>query len=134
MGYEQDFKYKDVLRSLYNAAKTISDNVFVGNRPTAVTEQMKDFIVVSIPGQMYSMTYGYGYGNAPTYCTIESYVRLKKSGVEDVDKMEQFIEKIISIFPISDDIIIASRPSVMLRGSDGLGFSAALIRASLTIK
>ena len=33
MGYEQDFKYKDALKSLFDAAKTVSENVFTNDRP-----------------------------------------------------------------------------------------------------
>lgn len=134
MGYEQDFKFKLALKSLYDSAKSISDKVFVANRPSAVPNQMKEFIVVALPEQIKPMVYGGGFGNVETYCTIEAYVRLKKSGAEDVDKMEAIINKITSLFPISNEVMTASRPSVMLRGSDGLGFSAALIRAAITIK
>ena len=75
MGYEQDFKYKDALKSLFDAAKTVSENVFTNDRPAAVPKQMDYFIVVSLPGLLSSMTYGSGFGNIRTYCTIEVYVR-----------------------------------------------------------
>lgn len=78
MGYEQDFKYKDALKSLFDAAKTVSENVFTNDRPAAVPKQMDNFIVVSLPGLLSSMTYGSGFGNIRTYCTIEVYVRQKK--------------------------------------------------------
>ena len=44
MGYEQDFKYKDALKSLFDAAKTVSENVFTNDRPAAVPKQMDNFI------------------------------------------------------------------------------------------
>lgn len=134
MGHGQDFKYKDALRSLFDTCKTVTGNVYVNDRPAATPGQMEEFIVVSLPGQMSSATYGSGFGNVRTYCTLESYVRLKKSGVEDVDRQSVMVGKLLSLFPISNGSITASRPRVVLKGADGLGFSAVLIRADLRIK
>lgn len=134
MGYEQDFKYKDALESLFDAARAVSENVFTNDRPEAVAKQMNDFIVVSLPGLLSAMTYGCGFGNIRTYCTFEVYVRRKKGGSEDLERMDTIVGEILSLFPISDDCIIASTPKLTLKGSDGLGFSATLIRADLVIK
>lgn len=134
MGYEQDFKYKDALKSLFDAARSVSENVFMNDRPEAVAKQMNDFIVVSLPGLLSAMTYGSGFGNIRTYCTFEVYVRRKKGGSEDLERMDTVVGEILSLFPISDDCIIASTPKLTLKGSDGLGFSATLIRADLVIK
>ena len=57
MGYEQ-LGSKDALKSLFDAAKTVSENVFTNDRPAAVPKQMDNFIVVSLPGLLSSMTYG----------------------------------------------------------------------------
>lgn len=134
MGYEQDFKYKDALKSLFDATNTVSDSVFTNDRPAAVAKQMNDFIVVSLPGLLSATTYGSGFGNIRTYCTIEIYVRQKKGGAEDLGKMDSLVGKVLSLFPISDKAITAFNPKLTLKGSDGLGFSATLIRAELVIK
>lgn len=134
MGYEQDFKYKDALKSLFDMAKTVSDNVFTNDRPAAVPKQMDYFIVVSLPGLLSSMTYGSGFGNIRTYCTIEVYVRQKKGGAEDLEQMDTIVGDILSLFPISDNFISVSNPKLTLKGNDGLGFSATLIRTDLVIK
>lgn len=134
MSYEVDLRFEEALRSLYDAGKSVCENVFTGDRPSAVPKQMDDFIVVSIPGTLESTVFGGGYGNVPSYCDIEVYVRLKKNGMEDVSKMGDVCRSILKMFPISDDTITASRPRMMLKGNDGLGFSAALIRADLLIK
>ena len=131
---EQDFKYKDALKSLFDMAKTVSDNVFTNDRPAAVPKQMDNFIVVSLPGLLSSMTYGSGFGNIRTYCTIEVYVRQKKGGAEDLEQMDTIVGDILSLFPISDNFISVSNPKLTLKGNDGLGFSATLIRTDLVIK
>lgn len=134
MSYEVDLKFEEALKSLYDAGKSVCENVFTGDRPAAVPKQMEEFIVVSIPGTLESTVCGGGYGNVPSYCDIEIYVRLKKTGIEDVSKMENTCRKILELFPISDNTITATRPRITLKGNDGLGFSATLIRANLLIK
>lgn len=134
MAYTEDFNISGALGSLYNSAKTVSQNVFTGGRPTATPEQMTDFVVVSIPSRMESSTFGGGYGVTPSYCNIEVYVKLRKGGVENLTKLDSMLKQILDLFPINNEMILASRPTVMLRGNDGLGFSAVLVRAELIIK
>lgn len=134
MSYKDDFKVKDALQSLYGLGKLISNHVFTGNRPQATPEQMTDFVVVSIPTRLGSSTYGGGYGVTSGYCNIEIYTKLKKSGMEDVNKMSEKVDSVLSMMPYHDEIIQIARPQVMLRGNDGLGFSATLVRAELVIK
>lgn len=134
MSYTDDYNIKDVLQSLYGLGKEISNNVFTGDRPQAVPEQMKEFVVVSIPNRLESTTFGGGYGVIPSICNIEIFVKLKKSGVENIDKMDTMIRSALEMFPYSDENIQVVRPTVLLRGNDGLGFSAVLIRAELVLK
>lgn len=116
MSYEVDLKFEEALKSLYDVGKSVCENVFTGDRPAAVPKQMEEFIVVSIPGTLESTVCGGGYGNVPSYCDIEIYVRLKKTGIEDVSKMENTCRKILELFPISDNTITATRPRITLKG------------------
>lgn len=134
MSYREDFKVRDVLQSLYGLGKLVSDYVFTGNRPQATPEQMKEFVVVSVPSRLESLTCGGGYGVTSGYCNIEVYVRLKKSGMEDVAKTDEMVGDLLDMLPYQDEFVLLAKPQVMLRGSDGLGFSAVLIRAELVIK
>lgn len=134
MSYREDFKVKGALQSLYGLGKLISEHVFTGNRPQATPEQMTDFVVVSIPSRMESSTYGGGYGVQSSFCNIEIYTKLKKSGMEDVNKLDSMVGDVLDLMPYQDNVILLSRPQVMLRGNDGLGFSAVLVRAELLIK
>jgi hypothetical protein len=134
MSYREDFKVRDALQSLYGLGKLVSDYVFTGNRPQATPEQMKEFVVVSIPSRLESLTCGGGYGVTSGYCNIEVYVRLKKSGMEDVAKMDEMVGDLLDMLPYRDEFVLLAKPQVMLRGSDGLGFSAVLIRTELVIK
>ena len=134
MSYREDFKLTEALNSAYEIGKLISDHVFTGNRPQAIPEAMKDFVVVSIPSRMESSTYGGGYGMTSGYCNFEIYVRQKKGGMEDLKKLNTMLGELLDAFPYSDTRMQLARPIVALRGNDGLGFSAALVRAELVIK
>lgn len=134
MSYIEDFNVGKVLQSLYGLGAQICNNVYTGNRPQATPEQMKEFIVVSVPGRLESSTYGGGYGTTQTYCNVEVFVKLKKSGHEDLVKLDNLLGSLISRFPYKDDIIQLTNPKIMLRGNDGLGFSAALVRTELLVK
>lgn len=134
MSYRKDFNISNAIKSLYGLGELVSDNVFTGNRPQAVPEQLQDFVVVSIPSRLESSTIGGGYGSTSAYCNFEIYVRLKKGGMENQTKMNDMLGELLDIFPYSDDAIMVTKPVVALRGNDGLGFSAVLVRAELLIK
>ena len=87
MSYIEDFNVGKVLQSIYGLGAQICNNVYTGNRPQATPEQMKEFIVVSVPGRLESSTYGGGYGATQTYCNVEVFVKLKKNGNKDAEKM-----------------------------------------------
>lgn len=134
MAYTDDFNVSGALRSLYDKAREVSNNVFTGGRPQAVPEQMNEFLVVSIPSRLESSTIGGGYGVTQAFCNIEVYVKLRKGGVENLTKLDSMLKKVLGLFPIDNETIIATKPTVALRGNDGLGFSAVLVRADLVIK
>lgn len=134
MSYTDDFKIKDALQSRYGLGKLISNNVYTGNRPQATPEQMKDFVVVSIPNTLESATYGSGFGIAPSYCNFEIFVKLKKGGFEDLNKVDNMLNGLFDIIPFKDEVIQITNPKVKLKGNDGLGFSAVLVRAELLLK
>lgn len=134
MSYTDDFKIKDALQSLYGLGKLISNNVYTGNRPQATPDQMKDFVVVSIPSTLESATYGSGFGIAPSYCNFEIFVKLKKGGFEDLNKVDNMLNGLFDIIPFKDEVIQITNPKVKLKGNDGLGFSAVLVRAELLLK
>lgn len=128
-----DFKHKEILQTLVSEMKNISANVFTSNRPKSVTEDMQEFIVVSLPNMMYRKTYGEGYGLTASYIRIEIYVR-DVNGVEWVAKLDSIKEQIVARFPIVTDFITISNPRVALTGDDGYGFHVWNIQASFITK
>lgn len=131
--YEQDFNILDAMKSICRLVETIIKNVSTGDRLSS-TSQQDEFAVVSLPGNLHTIVHGGGFGNIKTYCDIEIYVRLRKSGHENLTRMDELLKSTLALFPYSDEYISVMNPSVKLKGLDGLGFSATLVRAELVIK
>lgn len=128
-----EFSIKDLLESLHSAMQGVSANIFLTTRPQSVSEQMQDFIVITLPVTIYSKTYGTGYGWCNTFCRIEVYVK-DKNNREDILRLDNLVNMILGKFPISDSNLLALNPRVMMAGSDGKGFHAAFIQATIQTK
>lgn len=68
------------------------------------------------------------------YCNIEIFVKLKAKGMENQPKMSKMLDSLLEALPYNDAVVQVSKPVVALRGSDGLGFSAVLVRTEIFIK
>lgn len=128
-----DFKLKDILVVMRDTFKDVCPTIYTSERPKVVGENVNEFIVISLPVMLYNKTYGTGYGITSSYARIEIFVR-DVSGLEQLAKLDKYIQLCIDKFPINDDLMIMSRPRVVLSGSDGYGFHTATIQASFLTK
>lgn len=128
-----DFKLKDILVVMRDVFKDVCPNIFISDRPKVVGKNMDEFMVISLPVMLYNKTYGKGYGMTSSYARIEIYVR-DYNGLEQTAKLDDLIQKCADKFPINEDLVIMSRPRVVLSGSDGYGFHVATIQASFITK
>lgn len=124
---------RNILRSLSKPLDAMSvDKVMIQQRDKSVPESLDSFIVVSLPVTIYNKTYGEGYGLSTTFCRFEIYVR-KKGGKINLNLIDKLSSQLQSLFPISDEYLIASKPRVLLDGDDDEGFSVVTIQATLNI-
>lgn len=122
----------EVLASVYDQIKAAVDTqVFIDNRPTAIPEQMSDFIVISLP---------VGLQNQGVLqdgkLEIEIVVRLRKSNAQpNLPRLQAMTDIITAMFPMksSDGRWCATRPTIALRGNDNAGFSIWNIRADIVV-
>jgi hypothetical protein len=128
-----DFKLKDILVVMRDSFKDVIPTIYTSERPKVIGENLNEFMVVSLPVMLYNKTYGTGYGITSSYARIEIFVR-DVNGVEQVAKLDNYIQRIIDKFPINNDLLIMSRPRVVLSGADGYGFHVATIQASFLTK
>lgn len=128
-----DFRLKDILLTMREHLKDVTPNIFVSDRPKTLSENLSEFMVVSLPVMLYNKTYGKGYGVTSSYARIEIYVK-DRDGLEQTAKLDDMISRVTEKFPINTDFITISRPRVVLSGADGYGFHIATIQASFITK
>lgn len=128
-----DFKLKDILVVMRDTFKDVCPTIYTSERPKVVGENVNEFIVISLPVMLYNKTYGTGYGMTSSYARIEIFVR-DVYGLEQLAKLDNYINLCVDKFPINTELMIMSRPRVVMSGADGYGFHVATIQASFLTK
>lgn len=124
------YKRKEVLQALYEKAKTVCGKVYTSSRPTAV-EKMDEFIVVRLPQGInpYADTHN------TAYVQFLCYVRDRQGGVENVNKEEELVDGVTSLFPFNDSLMSCNdQPVVLSNKSDGMDFHCIIIQVKVVIK
>lgn len=128
-----DFRFKDILVVMRDTFKDVIPTIYTSERPKVVSENVNEFMVISLPVMLYNKTYGVGYGMTTSYARVEIFVR-DYNGMEMTARIDELIQQAISRFPINTELITMSRPRVVLSGTDGYGFHVATIQASFITK
>ena len=123
------FRIKESLQLLHDACRGVCNTVFVSTRPKelrgahggvhcrepAGTDKEPDGGAVRYYGD-----------DLP-----DSHLCSGQGRSEDISRIDELADKVVSLFPISRGGICASDPQVVLEGSDGNGFHVALIQSAL---
>lgn len=123
------FPRMDVLQSLYELTADITPNRFITTRPSAVGEQMDEFLLLRLPqritqpGDTYQLTTG----------QIAVFARDIQGGLENSFMLELMQDAVCSLFPIRSDLYLATRPVLLPGGSDGAGFHSLIIQFNIRI-
>ena len=123
------FPRMDVLQSLYELTADITSNRFISTRPSAVGEQMNEFLLIRLPqritqpGDTYQLTTG----------QIAVFARDIQGGLENSFMLELMQDAVCSLFPIRSDLYLATRPMLLNGGSDGAGFHSLIIQFNIRI-
>lgn len=119
----------EVLQSLCELTADITPNRFITSRPNAVGEQMDEFLLIRLPqritepGDTYQLTTG----------QIAVFARDVQGGLENSLMLELMQDAVCSLFPISTDLYLATRPILLPGGSDGAGFHSLIIQFNIRI-
>lgn len=128
----------EVLQSLSELTADITPNRFITTRPNAVGKQMNEFLLIRLqqritqPGDTYQLTTGQIVvfardiqGTDKNGDTI--------SGMENTFMLELMQDAVCSLFPISTNLYLATRPILLNGGSDGAGFHSLIIQFNIRI-
>jgi len=115
-------------KTLYDKLSEIVDNVYVNKHPLSITERLKEFAMVRVA----RIIHNYGaYKQTTGY--VDLYVRLRDSGVENSTEIHELTNKVMTLFPYSDDCFSIISPSLTFGDIEG-EFTRIMIRLDLIIK
>lgn len=123
------FHRTEILKHLYELATIASKNRFISTRPTSLTEQVNDFVVIRIPQAIRQNGAYHQYTVGQFAC----FVRDKQGSIENSVKLEEMTDALAKLFPIITDLFTASRPRLLFGGSDGAGFHYLTLQFEIQI-
>lgn len=123
------FYISSILEEITGMLAGISDNVFAESRPSAFQDQMQDFIVVSFPSDIPDSNVV-----QDTTLRIDLAARKEQNGLGKPPKLQRMLDAVTALFPIHPSLrYTVTKPTVVAKGDDGLGFSHWLINADIQI-
>lgn len=124
-----------IYSDLVNAVKNIIDSkyIFLGDRPNVNNEAtpMSKFVVISLPLRIDDRVIGNRKISLETEGVLHLFTLARANNTLNLNDTGEFIDKAMSLFPISGDYCVATNPSVVLSGADNLGYQAVTIRFDL---
>ena len=131
---------KQLYQDVFESVKGICDKTYLRSRPKSVEERIGSYIVVSLPYSIRNneMNDSGAYNDYSTTVQIEIYVRDKASASNpngfNVNVMNEKVEKVRAVFPISTENVLAISPVITMQDDDGDGFGVTIIQARLRTK
>ncbi|WP_301747086.1 hypothetical protein [uncultured Duncaniella sp.] len=119
----------EILRTLTELAKEVSNDVFVTTRPQATSEQLEDFVLVRLPQNIRQE----GDAGQYTYGQFSMFARDIEGRYEDVMRLDEMQSAITEMFPIVTPTFTATRPLILAGGTDQAGFHFITIQFEIQI-
>lgn len=128
MAHIQKYYISDILKDICNRMGDVTGAVFPDHRPSAKNEQMSELMVISIPSVLEEQ-------NAwqKGLLRIELMVHDKKGGYADISRLDEMLKAVTEKFPIVSPRFSVTKPRLIMRGSDGLGFTIWNVQAKLVV-
>lgn len=124
----------NIFNSLVTAAKTTGlTNIYLSNRPK-VAKKMSEFVVIDLPTELYRAVKGNDDFIVRTDGVFYIGVKAKSDNTPNISKQTELVHKFVNLFPIEDDFIVASGPSILMRGDDKAGFQITTISFNIRTK
>lgn len=108
--------------------------IFVGGRPDikeADLETMKKYVVIELPVGIEDMVVGNYKFHLTTTGVFYLISAAKKNRTFNVNALSDFTEEVTDRFPIRGEYIVATNPTVLMRGMDEFGYQIVTITFDL---
>lgn len=131
---------KQLYQDVFESVKGICDKTYLRSRPKSVDKRIDSYLVVSLPYSIRNneIDESGAYNDFSTTVQIEIYVRDKASASNpnafNVNVMDEKVEKVRSVFPISTENLSVTNPVITMQDDDGDGFGVTIIQARLRTK
>ena len=132
------------LKTLYygiaKAVNGICEKGYYQDRPASVKDRPDSYVVVSLPSSICNneMDVRGGYNDFSTSVVLEVYVRDHASASNpngmDVKTMDEKVNSMLALFPISTKDFKVTDPTITLQTSDRSGFHVTFIQGQLRTK
>lgn len=121
--------YDDIV----NALKKTGKPVFL-DRPKILSSETTQFVVISLPAQIYGMAKGGLDFRSGSNGLISVFCKAKTDGTMNVNAQSILTQSVLDLFPIAGDAVEASNPAILVQGNDGYGYQVTQISFKLRIK
>ena len=126
------FLYR-IFDDIVSAAKKTGKPVFL-ERPKTLKSETTQFVVVSLPAQVYGLVKGGLDFRSGSNGLISVFCKAKTDGTMNVNAQSSLVQQVLDLFPIVGDTVEASNPAILMQGADGFGYQVTQITFKLRTK
>jgi hypothetical protein len=118
---------------LVSAVKGIASKTSLG-RPEPIGSDVARLIVIDIPTEIRSRIKGSYDMSVDCYATFDIFCKSKSDRTLNIGSQSNLTQKVLDVFPINGKAVIASNPTVLLKGFDDTGYQVTSISFKLRTK
>lgn len=122
-----------IYNDLVSAVKGIASKTSLG-RPEPIGSDVASLIVIDIPTEIRSRIKGSYDMSVDCYATFDIFCKSKSDRTLNIGSQSSLTQKVLDVFPINGKAVIASNPTVLLKGFDDTGYQVTSISFKLRTK
>ena len=107
---------------LVKAVEGISKQIFIERRPKVLKDEVKDFILIQIPSETRGTVVGDFDFMQKGYGVLSVFTKAKTDGTMNVNAHSTLVQKLVDVFVINGEHIVANIIGKRQWGEDGYGF------------
>lgn len=128
MAHVTRYYISDILEDVCTNVTDVSSNVFPEHRPSTTQKQMEDMVVVSLPVSWEDQN-----AYQSTTMRFELMARNRANGVSYTKRLQEMTDMLMEKFPLKGIRYSVTKPRVVMKGDDGLGFTVWFVQARLIV-
>jgi len=122
-----------IYNDLVSAVKGIASKTSL-SRPEPIGSDVASLIVIDIPTEIRSRIKGSYDMSVDCYATFDIFCKSKSDRTLNIGSQSDLTQKVLDVFPINGKAVIASNPTVLLKGFDETGYQVTSISFKLRTK